>query len=60
MTTNNIFANDILSGNLNTNLVPILGEENISLGITPSESRFIEPLNQELSLIEQQIILDSN
>ena len=58
MTTNSIFGNDILSAELDTSLVPELGNENISLGITPQQSSFIDPLNQELSLIEQEIVLD--
>ena len=52
MTTNNIFGNDILSGDLNTSLVPELGDEDLSFDITYRNSSFIDPLTQELSLIE--------
>jgi hypothetical protein len=44
--TTDIFNNDILSGDFNTSLVPELGQEYISLNITPSSSSFIDPLNQ--------------
>ena len=60
MTTNNIFGNDILSGDLNTSLVPELGQEDISLNITPQESSYTDPLTQELSLIESEIVLDDH
>ncbi|MBE9043425.1 hypothetical protein IQ255_03205 [Pleurocapsales cyanobacterium LEGE 10410] len=60
MTTDNIFGNDILSGDLNTSLVPELGTEDTSLGITPSEGSFSDPLNQELSLTKAEIVIDEN
>ena len=58
MTTNNILGNDILSGDLNTSLVPELGQEDISLNITPQESSYTDPLTQEFSLTEPEIISD--
>ena len=60
MTTDNIFSNNILSGDLNNSLVPELGQEDILLNITPTESSFIDPLTQELSLTESEIVLDEN
>jgi len=58
MNPDNIFGNDILSGDLNTSLVPELGQDDISLNITPQESSFVDPLNQELSLTEPEIVID--
>ena len=58
MTTDNIFGNDILSRDLNTSLVPELGQEDILLDITPSESSYADPLSQELSLTETEIAID--
>ena len=58
MTTNNIFGNDILSENLNTSLVPELGTEDILLNITPQSSSFVDPLEQELSLTQSEVVID--
>ena len=58
MTTENIFGNDILNGDLTTSLVPELGTENILIDTAPSEISLIDPLNQELSLTEPEIISD--
>ncbi|MEM8723705.1 MAG: hypothetical protein AAGE84_31250 [Cyanobacteria bacterium P01_G01_bin.39] len=56
MTTNNIFDHNILSGDLTPSLVPELGQENISLNLTSQQSSFINPLTQEISLTEPEII----
>ena len=58
--TTDIFNNDILSGDLNNSLVPELGTEDISLNIIPQESSFVDPLNEELSLTESEIVIDEN
>lgn len=60
MTTDNIFGNDILSGDLNTSLVPELGTEDLSLNITPPEGSYVDPLTQELSLTESEIVVHEN
>ena len=39
-------------------LVPELGQENILVDITPSETSLIDPLTQELSLTQSEIVLD--
>ena len=44
MITDNIFNNDILSGDLTTSLAPELGTEDVSLNITPQNSSLIAPL----------------
>ncbi len=43
---------------MNTSLVPELGQDDISLNITPQESSFVDLLNQELSLIEPEVVID--
>ena len=58
MTTDNIFGNDILNGDLTTSLVPELGTENILIDTAPTEISLLDPLNQELSLTEPEIISD--
>ena len=58
MTTDNIFGNDILSGDLTTSLVPELGQENILIGVTPFETSLVDPLTQELSLTESEQVID--
>ena len=58
MTTDNIFGNDVLNGDLTTSLVPELGQENILIDVTPSETSLIDPLAQELSLTEQEPAID--
>ena len=58
MTTENIFSNDILNGDLTTSLVPELGTEDILVDITPYESGFTDPLTQELSLTEPEVVVD--
>ena len=60
MTTDNIFGNDILNGDLNTSLVPEIGNEDLSINITPQDSSYQDPLTQELYLTEPEIILDEN
>ncbi|MEM7590151.1 MAG: hypothetical protein AAF383_01275 [Cyanobacteria bacterium P01_A01_bin.83] len=59
MTIDNIFSKDILRVNLNTSLIPELGQEDISVNITPTESSLIDPLTQELSLIEPEIVFEN-
>lgn len=58
MTTENIFGNNILNGDLTTSLVPELGQEDILIDVTPSETSLIDPLTQELSLTEPEIAID--
>ena len=58
MTTDNIFDNDILNGDLTNSLVPELGQEDILIDVTPQESSFADPLTQELSLVEQEVAVD--
>lgn len=58
--TTDIFNNDILSGDLNNSLVPELGTEDISLNITSTESSYTDPLNQDLSLTEPEIVVEEN
>ena len=58
MTTENIFGNDILNGEISTSLVPELGTESILIDTAPSEISLIDPLTQELSLTEPDIFFD--
>ena len=58
MNSNNIFGNDILNGDLTTSLVPELGQEDILIDVTLSETSLIDPLTQELSLTESEIVID--